>query len=39
MCGVAARDDEGEHVKTMKACQDLSVMEELMERREKGRRL
>lgn len=32
------RDDEGEHVKTMAACQDESVMQELVDRREQGRR-
>lgn len=31
------RDDEGEHVKTMKACQDTSVMQELEMRKERGR--
>lgn len=30
------RDDEGEHVKTMKACQDSSIVDELKERRDLG---
>lgn len=33
------RDDEGEHVKTMAACQDGSVMLDLEARREGGRRV
>ncbi|KAG1680404.1 hypothetical protein FOA52_015495 [Chlamydomonas sp. UWO 241] len=31
------RDDEGEHVKTMRACQDMSVINDLSERRRRGR--
>ncbi|KAF5834555.1 hypothetical protein DUNSADRAFT_8722 [Dunaliella salina] len=33
------RDDEGEHVKTMHACQDAEIMDEIVERREKMRRV
>lgn len=33
------RDDEGEHVKTMAACQDFSIMSDLEVRRETERRL
>lgn len=33
------RDDEGEHVKTMRACQDMSVVNELSERNVRGRKL
>ena len=33
------RDDEGEHVKTMAACQDSSIGGDLEDRREAGRRL
>jgi ubiquinol oxidase len=33
------RDDEGEHVKTMAACQDMSIMTDLEVRRETERRL
>jgi hypothetical protein len=33
------RDDEGEHVKTMAACQDTTIMADLEERRAAGRRL
>jgi ubiquinol oxidase len=36
---VNIRDDEGEHVKTMKACQDDTIAEELEVRREEPRRL
>lgn len=33
------RDDEGEHVKTMAACQDFSIMADLEVRRETERRI
>uniref|UniRef100_A0A383VUK8 Ubiquinol oxidase n=1 Tax=Tetradesmus obliquus TaxID=3088 RepID=A0A383VUK8_TETOB len=33
------RDDEGEHVKTMAACQDFSIMDDLEVRRETERRI
>jgi ubiquinol oxidase len=33
------RDDEGEHVKTMAACQDFSIMDDLDTRRETERRI
>ncbi|KAF6253734.1 alternative oxidase-domain-containing protein [Scenedesmus sp. NREL 46B-D3] len=33
------RDDEGEHVKTMAACQDFSIMDDLELRRETERRI
>lgn len=33
------RDDEGEHVKTMAACQDMTIMSDLEVRRETERRL
>jgi ubiquinol oxidase len=33
------RDDEGEHVKTMAACQDFSIMADLEVRRESERRI
>lgn len=33
------RDDEGEHVKTMAACQDMTIMADLEVRRETTRRL
>lgn len=36
---VNIRDDEGEHVKTMAACQDMSIMTDLEVRRESERRL
>jgi len=36
---VNIRDDEGEHVKTMHACQDAEIMDEIVERREKMRRV
>ena len=32
-------DDEGQHVKTMKACQDLSIQDDLEERKANSRRL
>ena len=31
------RDDEAEHVKTMKACQDYSIVDEMTQRREEKR--
>lgn len=33
------RDDEGEHVKTMAACQDYSIITDLEVRRDKARRI
>jgi hypothetical protein len=36
---VNIRDDEGEHVKTMAACQDFSIMDDLDTRRETERRI
>jgi len=36
---VNIRDDEAEHVKTMNACQDSEIMDEIVERREKTRRV
>jgi ubiquinol oxidase len=36
---VNIRDDEGEHVKTMAACQDFSIMDDLEVRRETERRI
>eukprot|EP00967_Tisochrysis_lutea_P048808 scaffold59699_cov22-Tisochrysis_lutea.AAC.3 len=43
LCGLCrgyhGRDDEAEHVKTMNACQDSEIMDEIVERREKTRRL
>eukprot|EP00955_Chlamydomonas_euryale_P107134 365747-Chlamydomonas_euryale.AAC.11 len=33
------RDDEGEHVKTMRACQDMTVVNELSERNMRSRKL